>query len=107
MSKIKPITPNEIIEKRQSVIPDEVFEAFNELITQNFNGSSATVMQHDVNARLKKKGVNIDKAYKNNWLDIEDIYREAGWEVTYDKPGYNETYDASFEFRKKGEVKCL
>lgn len=32
-------------------------------------------------------------------LDVEDVYRAAGWEVTYDKPGYNETYDATFTFR--------
>ena len=24
--------------------------------------------------------------FRRHWLDIEDIYRDAGWQVTYDKP---------------------
>jgi hypothetical protein len=31
-------------------------------------------------------------------LDIEPIYREAGWIVEYDKPAYCENYDANFTF---------
>ena len=36
-------------------------------------------------------------------MDIESIYRADGWGVYYDKPGYNETYTATFEFTKLNE----
>lgn len=34
------------------------------------------------------------KAQDHGWLDLEDIYRDEGWTVEYDSPGYNETYEA-------------
>lgn len=40
--------------------------------------------------------------FANKWLDIEDIYREQGWRVDYDKPAYNENYQASFTFAPAG-----
>ncbi len=39
--------------------------------------------------------------YERHLLDVEPSYRAEGWEVEYDKPGYNETYEATFTFRKK------
>ncbi len=39
----------------------------------------------------------------NHWLDVEDVYREAGWVVEYDKPGYCESYEATFTFKKDGK----
>ena len=39
--------------------------------------------------------------YPSRDSDIEDIFREAGWKVTYDKPAYNESYDAYFKFEGK------
>ena len=38
---------------------------------------------------------------KAGWLDVEGIYRKAGWDVEYDSPGYCEDYPATFKFRKK------
>lgn len=43
-----------------------------------------------------------DEIFDNHWLDIEDIYREQGWKVKYDKPGYNEeSFKPYFEFSVK------
>ena len=33
------------------------------------------------------------------YLDIEDLYTK--WNVEYDKPGYNESYQAYFIFSRK------
>ena len=41
--------------------------------------------------------------YEKHYLDVEDAYRKRGWIVDYDKPAYNETYDAFFEFYIKAE----
>lgn len=95
---MKPIKPSEVIDKKQELIPDEVIEAFNEMIAANWNGTSSTVSQTEVYALIKKK---LGKDFPMNYLDVEDIYRKAGWKVNYDKPGYNESYGATFEFSKK------
>ena len=34
-------------------------------------------------------------------MDFEDLYRKSGWSVSYDKPAYNENYDAFLIFNKR------
>lgn len=103
-ANVRPLNPKEILEKRIADIPDAVLEAFNELIAKNFNGAYAIVRQNEVVKLLvEKKGINKNEIFENHWLDVEDLYRKAGWKVEYDKPGYNETYDAYFEFRPRGK----
>ena len=97
----KPITPKEVVSKKVSTIPDEIFEAFNELIVENFDGHTACFTEKSIIARIVKKGISSKKAYDNHWLDIEEIYEKAGWKVEYDSPGFNESYDATFSFSKK------
>lgn len=103
MGRIKPITPEEVIKHKEETIPDFVFEAFNHMIKETFKSGSARVLQKDVVGYIVKNNDNVssEKIYKNGWLDIEKIYRKHGWVVTYDKPAYNETYDAYFVFDKK------
>ena len=108
--EVKPITPDEVVLLKEAMIPDEVIEAFNECIAENWKGSYAIVKQKYVVEKIMKKflAANKDPHIKNDitdnhWLDVEDIFRAAGWEVKYDGPGYNESYDATFEFRKREE----
>lgn len=98
---VKPISPDEC---RKLNIPDEVIESFNELIQEKFRGKSATVLQDEVIERILSKFnhyIGRQEIYDNCWLDVEDLFGEAGWKVVYDKPGYNESYPAKFEFTKK------
>ena len=101
-----PITPDEVAAlKREVVIPERVFDAFNELIAKHWNGRTAKFKQDDVVELIlrkygRSKSVTRNSIYANHWLDVEPIYREAGWKVIYDRPGYNETYSATFEFSK-------
>lgn len=100
----KPITPDEVISRKKESLPDEVIEAFNELIAFNWNGYQASIKQEDVcNLICKKLNIFDNIVFKNQYLDVEDIYRESGWDVKYDKPGYNEDYEAYFVFKKKGK----
>ncbi len=102
-----PIKPSEVESVKTSSIPEEVFEAFNELIASSFNGRESCVLQHVALDRIvhkfliSGKEVTKDAIVANHWLDVEPSYRGAGWSVIYDKPGYNETYEANFTFRKK------
>jgi hypothetical protein len=98
-----PLKPEQVGLKKIEVFPEAVFDCFNELIAATWNGYESIVKQEDVldliKSRLRMARQDIlDKHY----LDVEDVYREAGWEVQYDRPAYNEQpYPAFFRFKKK------
>ena len=95
-----PMKPSEIGEAKKQYIPPIVFDAFNELITKHWNGSYSSFTQDEVVNLIEAKTQNSeDTIFKQKWLDVEEAYRNEGWKVTYDKPGYNESYKATFEFK--------
>lgn len=99
---VKPIKPSQIVEKKRESIPDEIFQVFNELISRHWNGSSSTVYQKEaLRLIVDRLGVTPEKVFMNGWLDIEGSYRKEGWRVIYDKPGFNESGEPYFQFRKK------
>jgi hypothetical protein len=95
---IKPISPEDLV----MLVPDFVIEAVNELIIENWNGREARITQDSIIGRIiSKESISRDEIYRRNLLNFEPIFEEAGWEVTYDKPGYCESYKAYFLFKKK------
>lgn len=105
-ANVRPIKPSEVAKKKKNDIPDAVFEAFNELIAKKFSDGYATVKQADAVALMEKKGLNPNEVYNNGWLNVEEVYRAAGWKVEYDKPAYNESYPATFTFSTRRK-KCF
>ena len=101
--RVRPISPDHIAEYKEEHFPSEVFAAFNELIAKNFVNGSSTVKQKDVIALICNKMPDIGnlQIFAGGWLNIEDVYRDNGWKVTYDKPAYCESYDAFFVFKRK------
>ncbi len=103
--KIKPIKPNEVVKNKLNSLPDEVIQSFNELIAENWNGSQSVIMKNDAVKRIlgKMSSETFTKQmiYDNHYLDVEPIYQDNGWVVEYDNPGYNETYEAKYIFRKR------
>ena len=99
---MKPITPEEAKRLKTSQIPSEVFEVVNQLIVENYKDQGyAIIKQKEIVSRLEKCGIDSTDIYARGWLDFEDAYRASGWKVDYDKPAYNESYDATFRFDKK------
>lgn len=100
---VAPITPDQVIEKRRAGIPPQVFEAFNELLERKYQGGSCTIEQDEAVDLILKKRIDMNRAQisESGWLDIEPSYRDAGWDVTHDKPGYGEIYPARFVFSRK------
>jgi hypothetical protein len=95
---VKPITPREVVIKKEQSLPNEVIDVFNELIAENFNGRCSIVMQDDAAKRIAlKMNVSVDHLYKNRLLDVETVFRKAGWKVEYNNP-FNESYKAFFIF---------
>jgi hypothetical protein len=93
-----PLKPTEILPAKLELMPDDVMKVFNDCIAGNFTNGNARVLQKDVVNRLVALGYDKNEIYSNHWLDVEEIYESVGWKVVYDKPGYNEDYDASFQF---------
>lgn len=97
----KPIRPEEIGAARKAIFPPAVFEAFNAEIAANYTAGRARVLQEDVVARLVAGGADRQTIFDKGWLNVEETYEAEGWDVEYDKPGYNESYGAFFIFTKR------
>lgn len=94
---MKPITPQEAAKKAS--LPTAVLEVWNEMISSKFNGQSSTINQGDiVRALVERMSTSRKMVFDNGWLDVELLFRQAGWRVTYDKPGFDENYEAYFKF---------
>lgn len=103
MGNVKPISPQEAL--KYSAIPDAVIEAWNNLIVRFRRGRCSIVPQNEALAAIQKAQLeytgltySIGQIIDNGWLEIEEIYRNAGWTVKYDRPAYNETYTPVFIF---------
>lgn len=106
------ITPEEAEKARKSSIPDYVFQAFNELLAENFFNVGTIIYQHEVLKRIislypsiieteEDKENIINSLFINHWLDVEKFYEAAGWGVTFYKPAYYEDFDPYFKFIPK------
>lgn len=104
---VEPIGPKDVLGLKEKVIPFEVIEAFNEMIASKFDGRQSKFTQIDVVKLILKKfdEHGNKRAFNNDWLDVEPLYEKKGWKVEYDKPGYNEAYDATFAFSEEGIAK--
>lgn len=101
MKKGKPISPSEVCKQRDFNIPGEVIDIFNELIVEKFDGKTAVVHQDSaIKLITERLGVKSEEIYDKHWLEVESIFRNCGWKVSYDKPAYNEFYKAYFLFSK-------
>lgn len=97
----KPISPDAIGAEQAVQFPAAVFDAFNAEIASRFSNDRATVLQAAVVTRLVAGGAFTRKEiFESGYLNIEEAYRAAGWDVEYDKPGYNESGEAKFVFTR-------
>ena len=74
-------------------------------IKKEWNGEEARILQKDiVNEIIAKypgmEDITSQTVYRNHWLDFENLYKQVGWKVEYDKPGFNEFYEPVFIFKK-------
>lgn len=88
---VKPITPENVVEKKEQIMPDFVIEAFNTVIAKNYSHGSARFNKDEaINAIIKasESSVTRQKIFDEKWLDVEGIYQRAGWKVSYDDDYY-------------------
>ncbi len=87
-----PIRPDQL----KKVIPDEVIEAFNEVIARHWDGKDSSFRQDEVVKLIcKKMGVKPKKVFDEGWLSVEGVFHEVGW-----NGGYDGDTPATVTFRK-------
>ena len=98
---MKPVTPEELSEAPERSFPDEVIEAFNQLIRENYrNGGARFTFKQAASRIADRMRVPLSYVYVEKMLDVEEAFRKAGWQVVMDKPGYNESYEGYWVFSK-------
>ena len=108
---MKPIKPNEIKKQQLENIDPEMIQAVNELLMKEFESYSCSLSQQDIIAKyfelknLENTTINRKIMFDRKQLNFEPLLEKEGWNVTYDRPGYNETYEASFKFKDKTSKK--
>jgi len=101
---IQPITPDDVVSAKLSprVFPPAVINVFNQLIAKHWTGTRAVVGQNEAVAGVMSAlNASRSEVFAQRWLDVEPLFEAAGWDVYYDKPGYSESYEATFTFTKK------
>ena len=97
----KPLSPAEVEKRAIAEIPEEIIETINNMLIKNVRNGRCTLLQKDILREIKgMHNIDSTKIFENGWLDFEPIYRDVGWDVEYDKPVYNEDYEAKFIFTK-------
>lgn len=96
------------IEKAKS-IPQWFLNIINDLLVKNYNGpnKSITLYQDDIidsvlaSAEAKAEGMTRNEIFNSGYINFEAAYENVGWNVTYDKPSYDDNYKAYFKFSPK------
>jgi hypothetical protein len=101
--EVKPLSPKEVEETAGENIPAIVIEAVNGLLKKHYRNGLARFTQGEVIDEVKNIDPTITKhsLFNNHWLDFEPLFQRVGWKVEFDKPGYNEAYEANWTFTKK------
>lgn len=96
----EPIRPEQVAQAKTAQIPAVVLVVFNELITKAWDGRTAVVRQDEIVETILDRDTSLTRGeiFDGHLLDVEPIYRDAGWGVEYDKPGFNESYEPVFTF---------
>jgi|SRR3989344_5285433 len=81
----KPITPAEVSHRvKDTRGADTVIKIFNAYLEFGMSGSEVIVKKRDIIFFLKDEGFNLFQAEEEGWFDIEEEYRDAGWDVERD-----------------------
>lgn len=101
--EVAAIRPDEILGEKKRQLPPEVLSTVNRMLGEKAVRGSATLYQKDIVKELVASGLNQSEIYKRQWLDFEEVYREAGWHVEYDRPVYyaGENFEPHYKFRAK------
>lgn len=90
---VKPLTPDEA--RKALVLPDDVIIVVNEFLAQRYRGGTCIIKREEVMSALNTRmGLTRTEIFERHYLDFEPLFEDYGWDIQYDAPAYNETYEA-------------
>lgn len=102
MENIKPVRPEDVFKQEEHTIHPSMIRAINLFLTR-FDGKQAIITVEELIDKFlefESKWTR-DMIWKKKQLDFEGLYKDSGWDVIYDKPGYEETYKPFYLFKLK------
>jgi hypothetical protein len=88
-SRVKPIKPSDVGKTLSEIIPDGVIEAWNNVIAKHFKEYAFSIDRDcfidEISSIMQCTRTEV---FSEKWLDIEELYRDAGWEVNYSQQYY-------------------
>lgn len=106
---MKPISPDQALKAKQDSIPDWVIKIWNDMLSEKIDSSGSVRITQDeiINAIRKHPNNYYDRSYilELGWLDIEPLYRQAGWDVVYTRADYAGFDSTSYFTFKKAKHK--
>jgi hypothetical protein len=100
---ILPITPREAKAKMVTNVPSYVIEVINTMLAEEISPrgkACVTLYMKDIADRVRAKQ-HIEGYLDSECWNFESIFEKSGWNVTCDRPGYNESYDTNWTFTEK------
>ena len=98
-----PISPDDISDNKEKYIHQTIIKTVNKILKERYNlGSTVDIKISEISKPFFEAHPEIDedKAWKAKMFDIEDAYRKFGWKVSYDRPGWDESYEGFYKFSK-------
>lgn len=89
----RPIRPDEVTTTYGR--PEFVYNIVNDLL----HAGQREIFQRVIVEKINE--MRGDREFQWSWLDFEDDYRADGWIVTYNRPGYDDDFPATFTFSVK------
>lgn len=99
-SEVKPVSPNDI----KVSLPDFVINAVNSLISNRYRGGSFSIKREEIVKKIIEtcpRALEREEIFEKQWLDFENLYRQAGWKVNYVTPERGESFDEYFNFEPR------
>ena len=84
----KAIAPDEIYEKKEDFIHEDILDIVNQFLGERFSkGAPVNILQREIVLEFIARNPEYDekKMVHDGLLDFEDAYRKQGWNITYRK----------------------
>ena len=98
---IKVPSPAEVLKSSQSCMSDTAYKLLKAVIAilrEKYVGKKLTVKLKEIKAKA-----GIGSTTNDDWEKMEFELRKVGWFVSYDGPGWDESYDAFYEIGAKNK----
>lgn len=110
-NKKEPISFSDFIEEHKDYVPSFVYDAFNKLLHEKWNGYCAVIYEDDIVSAIERPDEYKEMSYiefydlcvRKDWL-VAKGYREKGWNVTLETNRTINPYKKYYVFKEGQNV---